>query len=97
MAALSARCCNPLIQVFADRLMQAGKLPKVILVTCMRKLLTLMNTMLKNNSPWFAENALEPLPSEPDLSVFPTHPARSAQTHLSSETLPSETSDLEIP
>jgi hypothetical protein len=35
MAALSARRCNPVIQAFADRLKQAGKPPKVILVACM--------------------------------------------------------------
>jgi transposase len=57
MAALSARRCDPVTRVFADRLEQASEPPKVILVACMRKLLTLMNTMLKNNSPWFAENA----------------------------------------
>jgi transposase len=55
MAALSARRCNPVIKAFAERLKQAGKLPKVIIVACMRKLLTIMNAMLKNNAPWRAE------------------------------------------
>jgi transposase len=57
MAALSARRCNPAIKAFAERLAQAGKPPKVILVACMRKLLTIMNAMLKNNVPWCPENA----------------------------------------
>jgi transposase len=57
MAALSARRCNPAIKAFAERLAQAGKPPKVILVACMRKLLTLMNAMLKNNASWCPENA----------------------------------------
>ncbi|MHB8223122.1 MAG: IS110 family transposase, partial [Desulfurivibrionaceae bacterium] len=30
----------------------AGKPPKVVIVACMRKLLTIMNSMLKNNEPW---------------------------------------------
>jgi transposase len=52
MAAVSAIRCNPAIQAFADRLKQAGKPPKVVIVACMRKLLTIMNSMLKNNAPW---------------------------------------------
>ena len=52
MAALSARRFNPVIKEFADRLQRAGKPPKVVIVACMRKLLTIMNAMLKSNSPW---------------------------------------------
>jgi len=52
MATLSAIRCNPVIRAFAARLKQAGKPPKVVIVACMRKLLTIMNAMLKNNSPW---------------------------------------------
>jgi transposase len=52
MAALSAQRCNPVIKAFTERLKQAGKPPKVILVACMRKLLTIMNALLKNNVPW---------------------------------------------
>ena len=52
MAALSARRCNPVIAKFADRLKKEGKLPKVILVACMRKLLVILNTIVKTNSPW---------------------------------------------
>jgi len=52
MAALSAMRCNKVIKDFAERLKQAGKPPKVIIVACMRKLLTIMNAMLKNNTPW---------------------------------------------
>ena len=57
MAAISAIRCNPDIKIFADRLKQAGKPAKVVIVACMRKLLTIMNTMLKNNAPWRAQNA----------------------------------------
>jgi len=52
MAAVSAIRCNPTIRTFADRLTRAGKPPKVVIVACMRKLLTIMNSMLKNNTPW---------------------------------------------
>jgi transposase len=52
MATLSARRCNPVIHAFAQRLAAQGKKPKVIITACMRKLLVILNTMLKNNSPW---------------------------------------------
>ncbi len=52
MAALSAMRWNPVIKAFAERLKKAGKLPKVIIVACMHKLLTIMNAMIKNNAPW---------------------------------------------
>jgi transposase len=52
MAAVSAIRCNEPIKAFAERLKKAGKPPKVVIVACMRKLLTIMNSMLKNNAPW---------------------------------------------
>jgi transposase len=52
MAALSARRCNPVIHAFAQRLAAQGKKPKVIITACMRKLLVILNTMLKNNTTW---------------------------------------------
>lgn len=52
MAVISAIRCNPVIKTFADRLKAAGKAPKVVIVACMRKLLTIMNAMLKENLPW---------------------------------------------
>lgn len=57
MATVSAIRCNPVIRVFADRLKGAGKPPKVVIVACMRKLLTVMNAMLKNNQPWNLKTA----------------------------------------
>lgn len=50
MAALTARRCNPVIARFADRLV--GKKPKVILVACMRKLLVILNAMVRDGSEW---------------------------------------------
>jgi transposase len=52
MAALSARRCNPVIHAFANRLAAQGKKPKVIIAACMRKLLVILNSILKNNTPW---------------------------------------------
>ena len=57
MAAVSAIRCNDTIKAFAERLKKAGKPPKVVIVACMRKLLTMMNSMLKNNTPWNPKNA----------------------------------------
>ncbi|OXH88985.1 IS110 family transposase, partial [Burkholderia multivorans] len=43
---------NPAIKTFYQRLKAAGKLPKVALVACMRKLLTILNAMVRSNTPW---------------------------------------------
>ena len=50
MATLSARSCNPLIAAFAERL--AGKKFKVIMVACMRKLLVVLNAMMRDATDW---------------------------------------------
>lgn len=52
MAALSAIRHNPRISEFAKRLRDQGKAPKVVIVACMRKLLVILNTMIKTNSQW---------------------------------------------
>lgn len=52
MAAVTAIRCNPVIKAFAERLKAAGKVPKVIIVACMRKLLTQLNAMLRDNRRW---------------------------------------------
>ena len=52
MAALTARRHNSVIAAFADRLAAQGKSPKVVLVACMRKLLVILNTMIKTNTHW---------------------------------------------
>ena len=57
MATVSAIRCNDPIKAFAERLKKAGKPPKVVIVACMRKLLTIMNSMLKNNTPWNPKTA----------------------------------------
>jgi transposase len=52
MAALTARRCNPVIRRFAQRLEHQGKPFKVVITACMRKLLVILNTLLKNNTAW---------------------------------------------
>jgi transposase len=58
MAAVTARRCNPVIRSLALRLDKAGKPYKLVIVACMRKLLTILNAMLKNNQPWQEKNLL---------------------------------------
>lgn len=52
MAAISAVRCNPVIKAFYLRLKKAGKPPKVAITACVRKLLTILNTILAKNTPW---------------------------------------------
>jgi transposase len=52
MAALVAAKHNPVIKRFYDRLRRAGKSGKVALTACIRKLLTILNAMLKTNQPF---------------------------------------------
>jgi transposase len=57
MGALVAARFNPVIRAFHARLVAAGKLPKVALVACMRKLLTILNAMVRDRTPWTREIA----------------------------------------
>ena len=52
MAALVGARHNPVIYSFYQRLLSVGKAKKVALVACMRKLLTILNAMLKHNVAW---------------------------------------------
>ncbi len=52
MPALSATRCNPIIRDLYQRLVAKGKLKKVALVACMHKMLTILNSMVKNNTHW---------------------------------------------
>jgi transposase len=52
MAALTAVRCNPVLRTFYQRLRAAGKRPKVALVATMRKLLTIVNAMVKHQTAW---------------------------------------------
>ena len=52
MAALSAVRHNPQLKEFRDRLVAAGKPKLVALVAAMRKLVTILNAMLRDSKPW---------------------------------------------
>lgn len=52
MATLVATRFNPVIRTFYQHLLHAGKLKKVALVACMRKLLTILNALLRDRSHW---------------------------------------------
>lgn len=52
MAALVGARHNPVLKSFYQRLRTAGKPAKVALVACMRKLLTILNVMVRENTPW---------------------------------------------
>jgi transposase len=54
MAALVGARHNPVLKAFYHRLRQAGKPGKVALTACMRKLLVILNTMLKTGQSWNA-------------------------------------------
>jgi transposase len=54
MAALTAARCNPVLRVVYARLVALGKPKKVALVACMRRLLVILNQMLKTNQRWQA-------------------------------------------
>ena len=58
MGALTAMRFNPAIKTFAARLKAAGKPSKVVITACMRKLLSMLNTMLNTKSPWDANKHL---------------------------------------
>jgi len=60
MGALVASRWNPLLRSFYQRLCAAGKPKKVALTACMRKLLTLLNAILKHKTPWQVNHALKP-------------------------------------
>jgi transposase len=52
MAALSATRFNPAIKAMHQRLLKAGKTFKVAITACMRKLLTILNAISRNQTPW---------------------------------------------
>jgi transposase len=60
MAAQSAIKHNPAIKVFHSRLTAAGKPKKVVIVACMRKLLTILNAMLRDHALWDPTKYVEP-------------------------------------
>lgn len=60
MAAIAAKRCNAILQRFAERLERSGKPFKVVITACMRKLLTILNTMARTATPWITRTATQP-------------------------------------
>lgn len=60
MGALIASRFNPAIKEFYERLVASGKPKKVALVACMRKLLTILNAVMRERTPWRFPHALNP-------------------------------------
>ncbi len=60
MGALVATRFNPAIRGFYGRLVAAGKPKKVALVACMRKLLAILNAVLRDGAPWRSTHVLTP-------------------------------------
>jgi transposase len=60
MASLTASRYNPTIRAFYQRLVEAGKPKKVALVACMRKLLSILNAILRDRSTWCSTHAPTP-------------------------------------
>ena len=52
MAAMSAGNWNPVLKAFRQRLKAAGKLPKVVIVAVMRKMITMLNAMVRDDVVW---------------------------------------------
>jgi transposase len=60
MGALVASRYNPAIKSFYERLVAAGKPKKVALVACMRKLLVILNAVMRDRTPWRCPHVLNP-------------------------------------
>jgi transposase len=52
MATVCATRHNPVIREFYERLVNAGKPKKVAITACMRKLLGILNAMIRHGTPW---------------------------------------------
>ena len=52
MAALSASRCNPVMRQFYQRLLARGKPKMVALIAVARKVLTILNAMIRDTTPW---------------------------------------------
>jgi transposase len=69
MAALAASRCNPCIRAFYQHLLRQGKEKKVALTACMRKLLVILNAMVRSGQPWRRAAA-----ASASLTACPVHP-----------------------
>lgn len=87
MATVAAIRCNPVITGFYRRLRAVGKPVKVALVACMRKLLVILNAMVREGRPWgvcqpLTFNTVAPhrTPPPPSFGASPPWPASPADS-----------------
>ena len=57
MCAVASLRCNPTSRATYERLVAAGTLKKVALIACLRKLLTILNAMMRDQAPWQTTHA----------------------------------------
>jgi len=60
LTAYTVTRCNPVIKAFYQRLLTRGKVQKVALTAAIRKLLVILNTMVKTQTPWNATLSQRP-------------------------------------
>jgi transposase len=60
MGALVAVRHNPILKEFYEKLLSAGKPKKVALVACMRKLLSILNAVMRDRAPWRPTHVFSP-------------------------------------
>ena len=61
MGAVVAMRHNPVLKVFYERLVERGKSKKLALTACVRKILVILNAMVRHNQPWQVRRDLQPL------------------------------------
>jgi transposase len=65
LGTMTAIRLNPMMRGFYDRLRSAGKSPKMALTACMRKLIVMLNAMLRSGDRWSEERSLLRLETTP--------------------------------
>ena len=54
---------NSVIKTFSDRLVERGKPKKLAMRACVRKMLVILNAMVRDNQPWSVPDNLQPIGS----------------------------------
>ena len=89
MGALAATKRNTVSRAFYQRLLMAGKPKKLALVACMRKLLTILNTMVRTQQRWCADRAAEvPVPASLSRQLLPLQLSSGLHRLATTTTLP---------
>ena len=61
MGAVVAMRHNPVIKAFNERLVERGKSKKLALTACVRKMLVILNAMVRDNQPWSVPDNFQPI------------------------------------